>query len=274
MKFVTKKYFWRALAIIIIVLIDVKFLHLLVPKLNFLLNGFYCNLLNYNVLIRICEIFKLSLPLLFLHFYLKYFVHRCKWASFKWLKNIIIGSYIDVFIIVLILSYTDVIIVLNTTFEKIAFVILMISNYCIHYIAYATNWFDKYTYSSCYTYTSTINHPLFKDRKYLIVTNLTKRWHLKETNKIAQKQKKIDQSAPQDPRLNKYRLVNKGLNDNDHKFTPMKTFQSINCEGEYLQSTRIVRSDTYYDQPKVFDWEKPELNEYSNKLSEYKLIPL
>ncbi|XP_060851959.1 uncharacterized protein LOC132930203 [Rhopalosiphum padi] len=198
-----------------------------------------------------------------------------KWKSYKWLENfIIVGSYIGVFIIVLILSCTVLIIIPNTTFEKLAFVILIVLSYFAYYTACTTDWFDKYIYSECHTYTSTVNHIVFKDKKYLIITNLAIRWRRRKTKKITQKKKKIVQLAPQDPRLSIHQLVSKGLNDNRHRFTSLKTSQSLDCEGEYIQSTRIVRSDTSYNQPDTFAWGMSDLNEYSNKFRQYKLIPL
>jgi hypothetical protein len=65
------------------------------------------------------------------------------------------------------------------------------------------------------------------------------RWRRKKTKKITQKKKKILIRQ----------LVSKGLN---HRFTFLKTSQSLNCEGEYLQSTRVVRSHTSYNQPDTF----------------------
>ncbi|CAH1725679.1 unnamed protein product [Aphis gossypii] len=247
--FLTEKYFWRGLGIII-VLIDIYYLHILVPKLNFLSNGGFCNFSNYNEAMNIYDIFKLSLFILFLHYYVKFFTYRREWVSYKWLENfIIVGSYIVVFIIVLMLSYLGLIIVPSTAFEKIAFFILIVVSYFAYYIACATDWLDEYIYSSCYTYTSTVNHIVLKGRKYLTLTDLAIRWRPKKTKKITQKKEEIVQSTPQDPIINKYLLVNKGLNDNHQS---LKTSQSPDCESEYLQPTRIVRPNTYYDQPDKF----------------------
>uniref|UniRef100_A0A2S2PAT5 Transmembrane protein n=1 Tax=Schizaphis graminum TaxID=13262 RepID=A0A2S2PAT5_SCHGA len=271
-KRVIKKYFWRSLGILT-VLIDFYFLYLLVPKLNVFQNEVCYKLSNHEVPMSICDIFKLSLSILFLHFYLKYYIYRREWESYKWLENfIIVGSYIGVFIIVLILSCIVLIIIPNTTFEKLAFVILIVLSYFAYYTACTTDWFDKYIYSECHTYTSTVNHIVFKDKKYLIITDLAKRWRLRKIKEITQK-KKIDQPAPQDPRLCSHPLVSKGLNDNHHQFTSLKTSQPLDCE-QYLQSTRIVRSENSYNQPDTFAWGMSDLNEYPNKFLQYKLIPL
>lgn len=127
-----------------------------------------------------------------------------------------------------------------------------------YYIACATDWLDEYIYSSCYTYTSTVNHIVLKGRKYLTLTDLAIRWQPKKTKKITQNKENIIQSTPQDSIINKYFLVNKGLIDNHHQ--SLKTSQSPDCESEYLQPTRIVRPNTYYDQPDTF-------GTYSNILS-------
>lgn len=119
-----------------------------------------------------------------------------------------------------------------------------------YYIACVTDWFDEYIYSSCYTYTSTVNHIILKGRKYLTLTDLAIRWRPRKTKKITQKKEKIVQSTPQDPIKNIYFLVNKSLNDNHHE--SLKMSQYPDCESEYLQPTRIVRPNTYYDQPDTF----------------------
>ncbi|XP_029342025.1 uncharacterized protein LOC100573151 [Acyrthosiphon pisum] len=77
----TKKHFWSALGIIM-VLFDINCLRLLVPKLNVLSNGVYFNLSDYYVPMGIYDIFKLILSILFLHFYLKYFMYRVSYKKF------------------------------------------------------------------------------------------------------------------------------------------------------------------------------------------------
>lgn len=117
-----------------------------------------------------------------------------------------------------------------------------------HHIACTTDWFDKYIYSTCYTYTSTVNFTTLKNRQFLIVSNLATRWRPKKSKKITPKDKKVrvtsSASAPQDPRLKRY--YSKRLNGSHHHSTALKN-QSPGDEG-YLQSSRIVRPDTFcYD---------------------------
>lgn len=100
----------------------------------------------------------------------------------------------------------------------------------------------------CNTYTSTVKHNVLTGRRYLIISNLATRWHSKKVKKIIQKENTIVQSAPQDPRLNRPGLANKGINNMHNQFTSLNTSQSLDDKDEYLISTRIVHPDSYYDQ--------------------------
>lgn len=126
--------------------------------------------------------------------------------------------------------------------------LLLLLDYA-YYIACTTDWFDKYIYSGCHTYTSTVNHIVLKDRKYLIVSNLAKRWYIKKVKKITPEEEQIIvQASSQDPRSNRHVRVNEPLNDFYNQFTSLNTSQSQDGEDEYLISTRIVRPDSHYDQ--------------------------
>lgn len=108
------------------------------------------------------------------------------------------------------------------------------------------------------TYTSTVKHNVLKGRRYLIISSLATRWHTKKVKKITQEEKKVKkitqkentivQSAPQDPRLNRPGLANKGINNIHNQFTSLNTSQSLDDKDEYLITTRIVHPDSYYDQ--------------------------
>ncbi|XP_060863270.1 uncharacterized protein LOC132939876 [Metopolophium dirhodum] len=268
----TKEHFRSALGIVI-VLFEINSLCLLVPPQNVLPDGVYLHLSGYYVPMGIYDIFKLILSIQFIHFYLKYFINGHEWKSYKWLENfIIVLSNIVVFTIVLILSCIGLIMVPSTTFEKIIFVICLVVYNYISYFSYYTaciiDWFDKYIYSVCYTYTSTVNHNELTDRQNLIVSNLETRWHSKNVKKITQKETKIVQSAPQD-------LVNKGQNNIHSQFTSLNTSsQSLDDKDEYLISTRMVRPDSYYDETDTSAGGKSEQNEDPNKLCQYKLITM
>ncbi|XP_015373236.1 PREDICTED: uncharacterized protein LOC107168364, partial [Diuraphis noxia] len=260
-----KEYIWRALGIFI-VLLDISYL---------LRNDACFNLSDYDAPMFIYDIYKLILSILFLHFYLKYFLYGRELESYKRLKNItIVGSYIGVFTTVLVLGFYGLIIVPNTTFVKIIFFILVIVSYYAYYTACTADWFDKYIYSGCHTYTSTVNHIVLKDRQYLIVSNLATRWYIKKSKKITLKEKQSVEAASQDPRLNIHVRINESLNDFNSQFSYLNTSQFQDGEEEYLMSTRIVRPDSYYDQLDASAWGKSELSEYPNKLRQYKLIPM